>query len=220
MKTWVILSGGLLEPEFVRSYLNQLQGPLGLVAADKGLEAAWALGLIPNAFVGDMDSFSEKEKEYQLNRLKTAGIPIELHKPEKDATDTELALQYVLSRHPESIHILGGTGSRLDHVLANIALLEQALKVDIPCCMADPHNRIRLLCKEQIFQKKDLVGKYISFLPYSDVAEKVSLKGFKYPLHNMTLEKGSSLGVSNELLEDVGEMTLSGGLLLCIESSD
>ena len=41
----------------------------------------------------------------------------------KDDTDTELAVQTAAEIGAEEIHIVGGTGSRLDHMLANVYLL-------------------------------------------------------------------------------------------------
>ncbi len=41
----------------------------------------------------------------------------------KDLTDTEIAMNLAIELGAERIFILGGTGTRLDHVVANIKLL-------------------------------------------------------------------------------------------------
>ena len=51
------------------------------------------------------------------------GHPVERHPAAKDATDLELALDAAISRRPGRIHVLGGHGGRLDHLLANALVL-------------------------------------------------------------------------------------------------
>ena len=46
------------------------------------------------------------------------------------------------------------------------------------------------------------------------------LQGFYYPLEDATLVGDSSLGVSNEIVEEKGEIYVREGCLLVIESRD
>ena len=59
-----------------------------VVAADSGYDHALALGLAVDVLVGDLDSISAAGLEH----ARTHGVRVEQHDPEKDATDTELAL--------------------------------------------------------------------------------------------------------------------------------
>ena len=61
--------------------------------------------------------------------------------------------------------------------------------------------------------------KYISLIPYGEKPVQVSLKGFKYSGEGIMLEKGSSLGISNEIVSEEGIIT-SDNLLLIFESRD
>ena len=46
------------------------------------------------------------------------------------------------------------------------------------------------------------------------------MKGFKYPLLNAAFSYGTSLGQSNELVDEVGEISVENGSLVIIESRD
>ena len=64
---------------------------------------------------------------------------------DKNYTDTELALRRAMEWAPESILLLGATGTRLDHTLANIHLLRLASEAGSDTAIEDADNRIRLL---------------------------------------------------------------------------
>ena len=112
----VVVSGG--EPPDPRA---ALAAPLGapVVAADKGLEHALALGLEVTVAVGDFDSASPEA----VAVAEAAGTRVERHPHEKDATDLELALDVAAAMGPERILVLAGDGGRLDHQLAALLLL-------------------------------------------------------------------------------------------------
>lgn len=56
-------------------------------------------------------------------------------KPEKDDSDTQSAVNQMIRKGAKDILILGATGTRLDHVLANLGLLsmgkEQGVRIAI-----------------------------------------------------------------------------------------
>ena len=61
------------------------------------------------------------------------------------------------------------------------------------------NNRIRVEKGTFIITKKDIFGKYISVLPFGDIAEGIKETGFKYEVNNLTLTAELAQGVSNEL---------------------
>ena len=67
---------------------------------------------------------------------------------------------------------------------------------------------------------KDQNYKYISLIPLTTTVENITLKGFKYPLTKRTLYIGDSLGISNEQLQQEGEIQLEKGILILIRSKD
>ena len=66
------------------------------------------------------DSLSEEGQKY-MESLK--GPEIIRLKPEKDDSDTQSAVNQMIRKGAKDILILGATGTRLDHVLANLGLL-------------------------------------------------------------------------------------------------
>lgn len=214
MKRAIIFTGGNIDIKFLmqQDFSNDY-----LICADHGLEIADRLGLTPNLLVGDFDSvdpviFSHYEKK--------EGIKIIRFQPEKDNTDTDLAMRFAIEYKPEEILLFGAFGTRLDHTLANIGLLTQAIEKGIKAVLWDTYNRISMIRDICYLRKKEAFGKFISLLPFGGDAENVTLKGFKYPLQNGTLVSGSSLGISNELVEEEGMIQVGKGKLLMIESRD
>ncbi|MBP3926388.1 MAG: thiamine diphosphokinase, partial [Clostridium sp.] len=70
------------------------------------------------------------------------------------------------------------------------------------------------------FQKKNLWGRYISFLPLTEEVRGITLTGFKYPLTDKDIAIGTSLCISNELKKEEGVLELENGVLICVESHD
>ena len=91
-----------------------------VVAADGGARLAAGLGLRVDAWVGDGDSVDPEA----LDELRRAGVRIRRFPRDKDSSDTELALVEALGAGATDVTILGALGGpRLDHELANLALL-------------------------------------------------------------------------------------------------
>ena len=66
--------------------------------------------------------------------------------------------------------VLGATGGRMDHMLGNIHLLFPCLQKGIEAYILDSQNRIYLIDKERTFKRREIWGKYISFLPLTEVS--------------------------------------------------
>ena len=185
-----------------------------LVGADRGALFLLQNGRIPYLACGDFDSVNEQERELirqgSVNFL--ACDPVN-----KDDTDTELALKWAISQNPTVILLLGAVGSRMDHTLANIHLLYQALKSNTACKIVDEHNEIMLIDRTAEIHKSRF--EHISLLPLSMVVRGVTLKGFQYPLEGYTLQLGHSLAISNKLIEEIGSISIEEGYLLVIQSN-
>ena len=138
--------------------------------------------------------------------------------PQKYDTDTEFALRLAISMGAECITVLGGTGSRLDHVLGNIELLGIGLELGVEIELLDANNRIRMTDHGMVLKKEEQFGKYVSLIPYTAQVE--HLAGFKYPLADYCLKGFCSIGVSNEITEEQAEITFENGILIVIESRD
>lgn len=215
MKT-LIVTGGTVDASFAVSYIRQQKFDY-MIAADSGIHFFIQAGLRPNEVLGDFDSADPK----QIAALrKDPGILFHQYQPEKDAVDTELALLLALDRGGSEIHILGGTGTRLDHMLGTVRLLGFAMDKGVPCFLVDRNNRIRLIREKTILTKAEQYGKYISLIPLTTQVTGVTLTGFRYPLCGYTLCGFSSIGVSNEIVADKAEIALADGILILVEARD
>ena len=188
-----------------------------IIVCDRGLEALYKLKIIPNHVVGDFDSVSPEILEFYK---KQSQIIFHTYHPEKDNTDTDIALKLAIRLKSSKITIMGALGKRIDHALANIHILKDALEANIPCQIIDEHNRIYLINKEITLEKDKIYGKYVSLIPLTSEVEGITLTGFKYPLENYTLPIGTSLGISNEIIEDRAHVEMKKGILIVIESRD
>jgi thiamine pyrophosphokinase len=187
------------------------------IGADRGALFLIHNGLTPDAALGDFDSVTEAEKE--LIRA-SSKLFLDCDPVRKDLTDTEWALDWAFSLNPSSITLLGVTGTRFDHTLANVQLLVKASQHGIPCRIIDAHNEIRLLASGGCLTLDR--GEYgqVSLLPLGDFVTGITLEGFLYPLHEASLELGQSLGISNVIVGEAGTVRIRQGLLLVIQSRD
>ena len=121
MKHAVIVSGGNINTDFALDFLkkNTDENTL-LIAADRGLEFFERTGLVPDIAVGDFDSLSESGKKFLETLSNTEIIRL---RPEKDDSDTQSAACLAMDRGMKRIMILGATGNRVDHLMANFGLL-------------------------------------------------------------------------------------------------
>lgn len=218
----LIISGGVVETDFAEEYLAGKTFDT-VVCADSGLDSAYRLGLPVHYAMGDFDSVSDEVlASYQKEERQGVRTEFTPYPPEKDATDTHIVLDWVTKKHPEEIVILGATGKRLDHFLANVNILMQPLRQGIPTYLVDRHNRLYMIDHNHVLKRGELFGKYISLLPFTEKVTGVCLRGFKYGLENGTLTIGDSLGVSNELMEgeDHAVIEWKEGILVVVESRD
>lgn len=219
-KTALIVAGGQVEAELLRREAQKLRASGGLlIAADGGLEALRKQGLRPDVAVGDFDSVSE---ETLAACMAEPGIRFERHRPEKNESDTELAFSIAREAGAKEAVLLGATGTRLDHVLANIHLLKEAFDLGLSCRLLDSHNRIRLVAGRTVFRRAECPYPYISFVPLSMEVTHMRLTGFKYPLKDHHMVLGAECGhcISNELAAEEAVLEFENGLLLAIESKD
>lgn len=210
----------LSEKELPEKELPEIELPkknVKLYAADRGLEVFADLKVPPVLAVGDFDSCSEGA----LAWAREEGVPLLTLPSHKDDSDTQAALREMMARGAKRTAVLGTTGRRVDHFLANIGLLTWARERGLSLHYFDPYNHLYLaepgmkLCREEVF------GKYLSFFAPFGPVESLTLTGFAYPLkgHRLTLSD-ASLTVSNELALPEGRIDYESGTLLVIESRD
>jgi thiamine pyrophosphokinase len=186
-----------------------------VVAADGGARHAAGLGLRIDRWVGDGDSLPAAE----LEALRATGIPVDLVAAEKDETDTEIALRTALDAGATDVVILGAFGgSRLDHALANAALLAHPALAGRRAQLLDQGSRIRLQSGPATLALDGRPGDLVSLIPFGADAAGVTTDGLRYPLRHETLVLGTARGVSNVRAGEHASVTLERGSILVVET--
>lgn len=191
--------------------LNWYRGRAGLydriICADGGAKRARELCIVPGWVVGDMDSISKDDRKY----MEEAGVCFEVHPPEKDFTDTQIALELAAREGGREIYIWGGTGSRLDHNLSNILSASLFIKRGIDIVFESPDLAVYFV-KERLFIP-GRPGDTVSLIALGDRVMGVDLQGFKYPLNRATLEGNWQWAVSNVITGANPVVRLDSGIL-------
>ena len=207
MKKVLIITGGRTDTELVREVYEEYK-PDVVIAADRGMMASREIDIVPDYVVGDFDSGEAEVVKYFKSLFETQGKPIvKAFNPEKDETDTELAISLALTLSPKDIVLLGATGTRLDHTLANIEII-------------DEHNVISIHDKDINMKRTEAFGEYFSLIPFTETVKGLSIKGAKYELENFILSSGCSLGVSNEFKKDKVRISFSSGIVILFQTDD
>lgn len=213
---YVIISGGHVDDSFVLEWLQQNTCDV-MIAADSGMNFFHRNNMVPDVIAGDFDSVNADSLAAfsQMGEVEVLRL-----NPIKDDTDTEFVIREAIRRGATEITVLGATGTRLDHVLGNMHLLGIGLQEDVKIMLVDAHNRIRMICGELELKKAEQFGEFVSLLPIDGTVTGVTLEGFKYPLTNAVMPSFSSLGISNEIVEEQAKIKIENGVLLMIESRD
>ena len=220
-KNIVIITGGQLEPDVLMQTLTQSVDLI--IAVDHGLEYLYTMykqgkcTYVPNYIVGDFDSVNQAVLSFYRDKLQ---VTIRQYNPIKDASDTEIAVHLALELGADSITILGGTGTRIDHVLANIQVLTIPFKVGVTAKILDAHNRIQLIASNTVLNKKERFGDYFSVFSLGDCVTGLTIQGAKYPLVQHRLLPENSLSVSNQFINEEVIISYETGVLVLIESRD
>ena len=88
-----------------------------IIAADSGFDSAREMGIKPDIIIGDMDSIVNEKLLNEYSSDKILKFP-----KDKDETDTELGIKYLMDNNYDEIIIIGGGGGRMDHFLAIVLL--------------------------------------------------------------------------------------------------
>lgn len=153
-----------------------------IVGADGGADRLLALGVAPEAVIGDMDSITAGAQARLAGRL----FPI----AEQVTTDFDKALRSI---NAPFVLGIGFAGARLDHGLAVLNALARA--PDQRCLVLSPQDVIFLA---PLQMRLDLpLGSRFSLFPMAAVTGES--QGLRWPLQGLEFAPDGMIGTSNEV---------------------
>lgn len=197
----VVVTGALPIPAHVVATIPDAAIVLG---ADGGFDHARSAGLKPNGLIGDLDSISDEGRAWA-----EAHATISQHPPDKNETDTELAIAFAAAMAPDRLTLIGG-GDRLDHSLAAVGALTARIATSIPRIDGWWSGQHLEVIHGPSRRKLALApASTLSLLVLGRPCDGVTINGVRWPLDDVRLEPVVGLGVSNEVTNESGEVSIS-----------
>jgi thiamine pyrophosphokinase len=202
----ILAGGGTALPH------SPLPEPRLVIAADSGLHLAEPLGLPVHVIVGDLDSADPEA----VDRAVASGATVLRYDTDKDTTDLDLALGEARKRGGGRVLVAGGVeGDRLDHLLAAAELLGSDRYADLDIEWWSEAGTVFVTRGARAVDGEP--GDLLSIIPVS-MPVTVSVSGVRWPLTDVTLEHGSTRGVSNEITTPPAEITVSSGTAFVVHT--
>ena len=181
--------------------LRILKESTSIICCDGAVNYLNEYGLKPSQIIGDMDSISKELKIKFEDSL--------IHMEEQNENDLRKALKWAENNGAKKASILGATGKRDDHSLANIfTLLEfpSQLKMTI----FTDHGKFSVVKGDQKFAS--FTGEQVSLFSVDQTIE-ITTTYLKYNLNSRKLIT-LYLGSLNESINDVFTISISHGKIL------
>lgn len=216
MRGAVITGGRSPDRETIARYTS---GCSLCVAADSGLETALDAGVMPDFVVGDMDSLADPSL---LRRIPPERVIYACR--DKDETDTELALALLASKGCDEKILIGGSGGRMDHLLALRSLFDRENPPDLWAGDESLVAGIGSLfsCKGIRFEKGwdeapglDSDHACFSLFPCGTGPHRLTSSGLRWPLDALDWDSGA-YSLSNRLVGSGGELLAREGSFLAV----
>ncbi|AMC13353.1 thiamine diphosphokinase [Liberibacter crescens] len=201
----ILLNGDLVITKRLLDFINGRR----VIAVDGGIRHADTLGIIPELWIGDFDSSNDT----LLERWKF--IERVSYIPEKNKTDSEIAINKALEMNAKSILLIGAfSGQRFDHALQHLMLSMSLINRNIQIILTSGNEEAFILTPGK--QSFDLPpGSLFSVIALSDI-EGLTIFGARYLLNNFFLPFGSSRTLSNNVEKEITIMIKKGhAFLLC-----
>ena len=185
-----------------------------IICADGGLRYLDKLSVNPHVILGDFDSVDSSLIEKYRNR----NIKVYDYPTRKDATDSELAIDFAISNQPNEVIMLGMVGTRMDHTLINMQMLIKFDGLGIDAQIINDNNVIYFVNKKITIKGK--INDQVSIVAITDEVVGITTKGLEYPLVGETISFGESRGVSNVFSSEEIEINFESGKFFLIISND
>ena len=173
-----------------------------IVAADAGFRHVRDKKVA--ALIGDLDTLGKAPKGINLIRF-----PVE-----KNATDGELAIDYLHEQGCRLLTIYGAFGGKIEHIIGNLNLLAYADSLGISAHINDG-NMSAYFCRNYI-EIPSVKGDEVSIFPFGGNAVAARSEGLYYPLNDLTLDSKKSRGISNRATADKIVLQISEGAVMIL----
>ena len=207
MRALIFTGGKGPDIEEVRYLLGSYSS---VVAADSGIYAAEAAGIVPDIIVGDMDSLHDRTilKKYPQDS-------IQQWPKDKDFTDTELALHLLREKGFDDIILIGGNGGRIDHFLAIRSLFDNAIPPSVWIGDESAVFSVGKGCVRQNICIRNLQPEdTISFFPTGTNPHLCKSSGVYWPIDELAWDAGK-FSLSNRCKSGVCSFeALAGGFIV------
>lgn len=191
-----LIAGG---PVLARDLRAALALAPHLVAADSGADRALALGAVPDAVIGDMDSLSD------AGRARLGG---RVHRiAEQDSTDFDKALRNIKAPFVLGLGLLGG---RVDHELAALQVL--ARRHDVRCLLIGREDVVFMAPSKVTIAMQP--GDRFSLFPLAPVTGRST--GLEWPIDGIDFAPNGRGGTSNRALGPVRLAMDGPGMLVLL----
>jgi len=187
----IILANGAFPKS--QELLDLLDQTTKIICCDGAANKLIESGREPNIIIGDLDSLEAHHK------AKYHKILVEVNN--QDTNDLTKAINWCLAHKIEDIIILGATGEREDHSIANISLLSQFHK-KLNVRIHTEYGVFIPISKSTSFKSE--IGQQVSIFSLNPEV-KISSKGLKYPLQNKRL-RSWWMGTLNEAISQTFEI--------------
>jgi thiamine pyrophosphokinase len=199
MKTPVILANGAFPTHPVA--LGVLRNAEPLVCCDGAANKLVAFGMNPEVIIGDLDSIAP-EYRFRFSRIL-------VEDGDQETNDLTKAVHWCRCRGFSALTILGATGGREDHTIANIALLARYNR-DIRADIISDHGIFRVIRETTRFPS--FPGQQVSIFSLTPETA-ITSTGLKFPLKDLPLMELWQ-GSLNEAVGDSFSIRFEKGVLL------
>lgn len=205
MKKAIILANGD-SPSKMQIIHLQRRGYNKIICADGGANSAKKLGILPDVIIGDLDSIKKDNFDFYSNKIEV------IKYARQNDTDVEKSLKYLIKNKFNKVILLGATGDRLDHTICNLGIVIKYFnKINISII----HKKSLLSPFTGKIKLETIPGEIISVYGF-DEKTKITSKGLKYPLKNISLPFGKKESTSNIAVDKNIILKISGGIVFLV----
>lgn len=174
-----------------------------VVAVDGGYAHLDAISCNPDLVIGDFDSLGYIPD----------GMKVIVHPSHKNASDLELALDYLEDAGCVKAVIYGALGGRLDHSVANLQMCARFAERGMDVKLVGADSIVKIIVGPDCFELPLLNEGTVSVFSAIEESWGVTEEGMEYPLDDAVLTNRTTLGLSNELVGQPASVSVDVGTL-------